>query len=221
MQHMGPNHTLGCKTWLFGRHAAPTRPVPPTHRDHLLAGCPALRLHPAAPAAGLANTNLFDVATSNGATVWDTSYLNPPPLGSSAKLPCYKAGSPVGAYLGGDAAYMMNAWGNGRLAGARLPACLLGCSALRFSATAAALRCSASSSHCGGSGGSGGDALVHCMVCATAAQFQHAAPPALLIAASHPTCCLAAPLQARARLWPASLGSRAPAVLRAPSGRLI
>ena len=94
----------------------------------------------AAPAAGLANTNLFDVAASNGATVWDTSYLNPSPLGSSAKLPCYKAGSPVGNYLGGDAAYMMNAWGNGRLAGARPPACVLG----RFVSS-----CSAKCSYCG------------------------------------------------------------------------
>ena len=54
--------------------------------------------------------------------MWDTAFLNPSPLGSSVKLPCYKSGSPAGNYLGGDAAFDMNAWGNGRLAGA--PACL-------------------------------------------------------------------------------------------------
>lgn len=64
--------------------------------------------------------SLYDVAWANGATAWDTAYANGwtewtgSGAASTAKMPCYAPGSPVGAYLGGDQAYMMMAWGEGK-----------------------------------------------------------------------------------------------------------
>lgn len=90
---------------------------------------------------GLANTNVYNVALENGATVWDTlavSNLSSIAAASNwgvsvdgatdgtttaagnlsavapskVALPCYLPGSPVADYLGGDQAHMMMAWGN-------------------------------------------------------------------------------------------------------------
>lgn len=69
---------------------------------------------------GLANSNIYTVSVAGNATVWDTAALNGwtgvNPDATSVQLPCYQPGSPVDGYLGGDMAYMMNAWGNGACA---------------------------------------------------------------------------------------------------------
>ena len=70
---------------------------------------PAPRLPAAAAAAGLAGTNLYDLAQQNGATAWDTAATNPELNPSAVSIPCY---ADPASYLGGDAAYMQSAWGS-------------------------------------------------------------------------------------------------------------
>ncbi|KAL6785226.1 hypothetical protein ACKKBG_A02970 [Auxenochlorella protothecoides x Auxenochlorella symbiontica] len=64
----------------------------------------------------LTGTNLFDVAVAANVTAWDLARGNLLTLGqgtaSSVTIPCYGTGSPVGSYLGGDAAYGALAWGS-------------------------------------------------------------------------------------------------------------
>ncbi|KFM26814.1 Serine/threonine-protein kinase CTR1 [Auxenochlorella protothecoides] len=64
----------------------------------------------------LTGTNLFDVAVAANVTAWDLARGNllTPGQGtaSSVTIPCYGTGSPVGSYLGGDAAYGALAWGS-------------------------------------------------------------------------------------------------------------
>lgn len=67
---------------------------------------------PSHPPVALQGTNLFDVAASSGATIWDTLNSSAGAPTNTAVVPCYAAGSPLDGYLGGNMAYGMSAWGS-------------------------------------------------------------------------------------------------------------